>query len=147
MSETTASPGLFDCALRRITTVWRDMADRVSSDEDQGIASQMRACLDARGGEVSACNRAAKLAQTYRGPGRCRRALDPVAHFHLSNGAAVERIVMGADTAGKAVRVSATLMVNCLCDPAKIEDYYEDYAGEGKRNASTAVRRLARGWS
>ena len=32
-------------------------------------------------------------------------------------------------------------------DPAKIEEYHEAYAGEGKRNASTAVRRLARGWS
>ncbi len=78
---------------------------------------------------------------------RNKRALDPVAHFHLSNGARVERIVMGADTAGKGVRESATLMVNYLYDPAKIEEYHEDYAGEGKRNASTAVLRLARGWS
>jgi len=78
---------------------------------------------------------------------RGNRALDPVAHFHLSNGARVERIVMGADTAGKGVRESATLMVNYLYDPTKIEEYHEDYAGEGKRNASTAVRRLARGWS
>ena len=78
---------------------------------------------------------------------RGKRALDPVEHFHLSNGARVERIIMGADTAGKGVRDSATLMVNYLYDPAKIEDYHEDYAGEGKRNASTAVRKLARGWS
>jgi len=78
---------------------------------------------------------------------RGSRALDPVAHFHLSNGARVERIVMGADTGGKGVKESATLMVNYLYDPAKIEEYHEDYAGEGKRNASTAVRRLARGWA
>ena len=30
-------------------------------------------------------------------------------------------------------------------DPAKIEEYHEDYAGDGKRNASTAVRKLSRG--
>ncbi len=78
---------------------------------------------------------------------RGSRALDPVAHFHLSNGARVERIIMGADTGGKGVRESATLMVNYLYDPAKIEEYHEDYAGDGKRNASTAVRRMARGWS
>ena len=65
MSDITAPTGLFDRAIRRITTVWRDMADRVSTDEDQGILSQMRACLNARGGEVSARNRAAKLAQAY----------------------------------------------------------------------------------
>ena len=75
------------------------------------------------------------------------RALDPVAHFHLSNGARVERITALADTSEKGAKESATLMVNYLYDPAKIEDYHEDYAGEGKRNASTAVRRLARGWS
>ncbi len=89
-----------------------------------------------------------RLAARYLlGESRGSRALDPVAHFHLSNGARVERIVMGADTGGKGVKESATLMVNYLYDPAKIEEYHEDYAGEGKRNASTAVRRLARGWS
>ncbi len=38
-------------------------------------------------------------------------------------------------------------MVNYLYDLGKIEERHEDYAGEGKRNASTAVRRLARGWA
>ncbi len=76
-----------------------------------------------------------------------KRALDPVAHFHLSNGARVERLVMSADTSEKGVKESATLMVNYVYDPAKIEDYHEEYAGEGKRNATTVVRRLARGWA
>ena len=79
--------------------------------------------------------------------GRGKRALDPVAHFHLSNGARVERLIALADTSEKGAKESATLMVNYLYDPAKIEDYHEDYAGAGRRNASTAVRRLARGWS
>ncbi len=77
---------------------------------------------------------------------RNKRALDPVAHFHLSNGARVERLNTAADTSDKGAKESATLMVNYLYDPAKIEDWHEDYAGEGKRNASTAVRKLARGW-
>jgi malonyl-CoA decarboxylase len=76
-----------------------------------------------------------------------KRARDPVAHFHLSNGARVERINILGDTSEKGAKESATLMVNYLYDPAKIEDWHEDYAGEGKRNASTTVRRLARGWS
>ena len=76
-----------------------------------------------------------------------KRARDPVAHFHLSNGARVERINMLGDTSEKGGKESATLMVNYLYDPAKIEDWHEDYAGEGKRNASTTVRKLARGWS
>ena len=78
---------------------------------------------------------------------RGTRAIDPVAHFHLSNGARVERIMAQADTSEKGGKESATLMVNYLYDPTKIEDYHEDYAGAGKRNASTAVRKLARGWA
>jgi malonyl-CoA decarboxylase len=76
-----------------------------------------------------------------------KRAKDPVAHFHLSNGARVERLNMAGDTSDKGAKESATLMVNYLYDPGKIEDWHEDYAGEGKRNASTSVRKLARGWS
>jgi malonyl-CoA decarboxylase len=75
-----------------------------------------------------------------------KRARDPVAHFHLSNGARVERLNMAGDTSEKGAKESATLMVNYLYDPARIEDWHEDYAGEGKRNASTVVRKLARGW-
>ena len=77
--------------------------------------------------------------------GNARRAADQVAHFHLSNGARIERLNPGADTSEKGLKESAGMMVNYLYDPARIEQYHEDYAGEGKRNASTAVRRLARG--
>ncbi len=79
--------------------------------------------------------------------GRGKRALDPVAHFHLSNGARVERITLAADTSEKGQKASATMMVNYLYDPTKIDAWHEDYAGEGKRNAAAEVRRpLARGW-
>ena len=75
---------------------------------------------------------------------RNNRAADPVAHFHLSNGARVERLNPLADVSEKGVKESAGLMVNYLYDPAKIEQYHENYAGEGKRNASTAVRKLVK---
>jgi malonyl-CoA decarboxylase len=76
-----------------------------------------------------------------------RRARDPVAHFHLSNGARVERINWRGDVSEKGLRESAGLMVNYLYDPGRIEDYHEEYVGEGKRPAATSIRRLARGWS
>jgi malonyl-CoA decarboxylase len=76
-----------------------------------------------------------------------RRARDPVAHFHLSNGAKVERLNLLADISDKGLRESATMMVNYLYEPPRIEQNHEDYAGEGKRAASTALRRLARGWA
>ena len=64
MSE-AVSTGLLDRAIRRITEVWRDMASSVSGEPDETLEAQMQACLAGRGGEVSARNRAAKLAQTY----------------------------------------------------------------------------------
>ena len=76
-----------------------------------------------------------------------KRAADPVAHFHLSNGARVERINAGADISEKGLKESAALMVNYLYAPDKIESNHEEYAGEGKRQASTFVRKLARGWA
>ena len=84
------------------------------------------------------------LAEAPRG--RPKRARDPVAHFHLSNGARVERLNPRGDVSEKGWRESAGMMVNYLYDPAKIEDYHEDYAGEGKRAASSAVRKLAKGF-
>ncbi|MGH7104436.1 MAG: malonyl-CoA decarboxylase [Acetobacteraceae bacterium] len=75
-----------------------------------------------------------------------RRALDPVAHFHMTNGARLERINMLADVSERGVKDGATMMVNYLYDPDRIEEWHEDYVGSGKRNASTMVRRLLRGW-
>jgi malonyl-CoA decarboxylase len=92
---------------------------------------------------VRACARYL-LAEGARG--NPKRARDPVAHFHLSNGARLERLNPRGDLSEKGYRESATLMANYLYDPERIEDYHEEYAGEGKRAASSAVRRLAKGF-
>ena len=78
--------------------------------------------------------------------GKGRRARDPVAHFHLSNGARVERLNWRGDTSDKGFREAHAMMVNYLYDPAQIEANHEAYAGEAKRAASTAVRKLAKGF-
>lgn len=66
MPDTIPNEGLLDRALRRVSSLWRDMADRVSGPEETSdLAEQMRVCLAARGGEVSARARAAGLAQSY----------------------------------------------------------------------------------
>ncbi len=77
--------------------------------------------------------------------GRGGRAADPVAHFHLTNGARIERINPLADISEKGLRESAGMMVNYLYDPARIERQHEEYVGEGRRGASAAVRKLLRG--
>jgi malonyl-CoA decarboxylase len=75
------------------------------------------------------------------------RALDPVAHFHLSNGARIERLNWRGDISEKGLKESAALMVNYLYDPTKIEENHEAYAGEGKRPTASAIRRLTRNWA
>ena len=51
----TAPETLVDRALKRVTGLWRDMADYVARREEPlPVAEQMAECLAARGGEVSA---------------------------------------------------------------------------------------------
>jgi malonyl-CoA decarboxylase len=76
--------------------------------------------------------------------GKAGRALDPVAHFHLSNGARVERLNWRADVSENGLRQSCGLMVNYLYDPASIENNHEAYVGDGQRAASGGLKRLVK---
>jgi malonyl-CoA decarboxylase len=76
--------------------------------------------------------------------GRAGRALDPVAHFHLSNGARVERLNWRGDVSENGLRQSCGLMVNYLYDPVSIENNHEAYVGDGQRAASGGLKRLIR---
>lgn len=69
-------------------------------------------------------------------------ALDPVANFHLSNGARIERLCWMADVSEKGLAQSAGLMVNYLYRLTDIEENHEAYAGEGTVIASSAVTGL-----
>src|SRR5215813_3735561 len=69
---------------------------------------------------------------------------DPVARFHLGNGARLEQIDWLADTSSKALGQSHGLMVNYLYDLKSIEKNHEAYAETRTIVASNAVRRLAR---
>jgi malonyl-CoA decarboxylase len=72
------------------------------------------------------------------------RALDPVAHFHLSNGARVERLDWLGDVSAKGLQQSAGIMVNYLYRLADIEANHEAYREGGRVVASAAVRALTR---
>ena len=72
------------------------------------------------------------------------RALDPVANFHLSNGASVERLNWLGDVSEKGLQQSAGLMVNYLYRLGDIEANHEAYRDEGQVAASSAVRGLVR---
>ncbi|WP_411033996.1 malonyl-CoA decarboxylase [Shinella sp. BYT-45] len=72
-----------------------------------------------------------------------RRPVDPVARFHLGNGARLERLSFLADRSAKAMRQSHGLMVNYLYKLDDIEKNHEALAQHGQIAASAEVRRLA----
>ncbi|EWY42106.1 malonyl-CoA decarboxylase [Skermanella stibiiresistens SB22] len=69
-----------------------------------------------------------------------KRARDPVAHFHLSNGARMERLNWLGDTSDKGLRQSAGLMINYRYKLGDIEANHESYTGDGKINVSSYVK-------
>jgi malonyl-CoA decarboxylase len=70
--------------------------------------------------------------------------LDPVARFHLGNGARLERLNWLGDTSSKGLREAAGLMVNYLYDLNTIETNHEAFANQGVVAASPAIQRLLR---
>ncbi len=69
----------------------------------------------------------AYLARARRGDG----VFDPVAAFHLANGAQLERVNPYADLSTERLRASYGVMVNYLYDPALVERNHELFVNEG----------------
>ncbi len=70
------------------------------------------------------------------------RSIDPVARFHLGNGARLERLNWMADISPKGLRESYGLMVNYGYDLKEIERNHEAYVNEGTVAAARGVRSL-----
>jgi malonyl-CoA decarboxylase len=70
------------------------------------------------------------------------RPVDPVARFHLGNGARLERINWLGDVSEKGLRDAYGLMVNYRYDLKEIEKNHEAYVNEGTVAASRGVRAL-----
>jgi len=73
-----------------------------------------------------------------------RAPLDPVARFHLGNGARIERINWLGDTSVKGMREACGLMVNYLYPLKEMEQNIEAYATSKEIAAANRVRNLLR---
>jgi len=73
------------------------------------------------------------------------KVVDPVARFHLGNGARLERINWLGDLSQKGLGEGHGLMVNYCYDPRDIETNHEAFANEGVVVVSRAVRSMMRG--
>jgi malonyl-CoA decarboxylase len=71
-----------------------------------------------------------------------RGALDPVARFHLRNGARVLRINWLADPSDRGIRQSAGLMVTFEYDDRAVAANHEAYVNDGSVARSDAIDRL-----
>ena len=72
------------------------------------------------------------------------KPIDPVARFHLGNGARLERINWQSDLTPKGLMQSAGFMVNYLYELDRIERNQEAFVHHGEIASSSAVRKLLR---
>ncbi|RPG46719.1 MAG: hypothetical protein CBD23_000400 [Gammaproteobacteria bacterium TMED163] len=68
--------------------------------------------------------------------------LDPVARFHLGNGASLHQIHPLADCSDKGMQQSLTVMVNYLYDLQCIESNHESYAADGAVHFNDKLKSL-----
>ena len=146
--------------LRRFVTLspipsFRAWVERELGADDGGLSTGERALLPAEPARVLArlsdtewdadeAIRPALLAlgARYLTTTREGRAPDPVANFHLSNGASVERINWLADASPTGRTRSFGVMANYLYEPDHIAARAERYATEGEVPMSGEVRDL-----
>ncbi len=70
------------------------------------------------------------------------RPLDPVAKFHLGNGARLERLNWQGDVSAKGIAESAGMLVNYRYDQARIPANHEAFVATGEVIHSSAVKGL-----
>ena len=87
-----------------------------------------------------------RAAATYfiSAKGRGGQPLDPVARFHLGNGARLEQLNFLADLSEKGLAQSHGLMVNYQYDLDDIEENHEAFAENRTVVAANGIRKLAR---
>jgi len=111
------------------------LADEIADGawaEDPATAERLRRRLEALAARYLV------LAKAANG-----RPYDPVARFHLGNGARLERLDWLADRSPKGLAEAAGFMVNYLYDLDAIERNHEAFAERGEVIAASGLKKLA----
>lgn len=120
-----------------------------------GLINEEAALLQLSPSEVAALDEAARARRNrllgqmtahymLRARTASDRVIDPVARFHLGNGARLERINVGGNLSERGVRESHGVMVNYRYELDDIEVNHEAFASRNTVVASSAVRKLLR---
>ena len=90
------------------------------------------------------CEKLKKVAARYLLEEKNKRdqPMDPVARFHLKNGALLERINILGNPSAKVMERSLGTMINYVYDLSKVEDNHEKYVGKNSVICSSQVRKL-----
>lgn len=109
-----------------------------------GLSAPARAAV-AAAAEVAEASRDELLSSCAKYLVREKRRvqpLDPVARFHLRNGARLERINWAGDVSVKGLGESHGMLVNYVYDPAELSDNHEAYVNDYRVRHSDAVASL-----
>ena len=83
-------------------------------------------------------------AQYLTRPNKGLGAIDPVARFHLRNGALLERVNWLGNLSARGMKESCGIMVNYLYDPERIEVNHETFVRSGTVVRSPTVEKILR---
>lgn len=119
---------VFDHDMERMRSKWPALAKSGPDPESTDAKTLARLC-------------AAYLAQTSSDE---TRSCDPVARFHLNNGAMLDRINVMADTSSKGLRQSFGLMVNYRYELDQVEENHERFT-RGEVACSSQVKSQLKG--
>ncbi|MCV0371401.1 MULTISPECIES: malonyl-CoA decarboxylase [Filomicrobium] len=125
-----------------------DAASEVVTEEDREVLTSLKPASWASSEQENAELKASVLALAadyfLRAKSADNKPVDPVARFHLGNGARLERINWLGDTSEKGLREAHGLMVNYRYELKEIEKNHEAYANDGPVACSRAVKALLR---
>lgn len=109
--------------------------------EDHDLMSWVRL---ARAGDIEDTDKLKRQAAAYLFEAKTaeQTPMDPVARFHLHNGALIDNVHADADVSKKGLEQSAGIMVNYLYDLEKIEQNHEFYAAKHKIAISSRIKTL-----
>ncbi len=85
-----------------------------------------------------------RVVMAYLSTRRRGHLLDPVAGFHLANGARIERINIAGDHSRQGLDASYGVMVNYVYDLEQVEANHENFVNSGAIAASRSLSRILR---
>ncbi len=110
-------------------------------EDDPALAPVARAVLDGTAPETDVRALAARYLATAK-RGDTDQPVDPVARFHLGNGAEIHDVHANADSSENGRKQSSGAMVNYLYDLSQTEKNHEDFARGGSVAMSRTVQSL-----